>query len=256
LVVENLRKEYAMRGGWLVPGGAKHVAVDNASFAVARGQTVGLIGESGSGKTTIARCVLRLVEPTSGTISLDGVDVTGLSGRRLRQVRRNMQIVFQSPDSSLDPRRSIGASIAEPLRAHGLGTRDTRARRVDELLEQVGLPRSAARERPHSFSGGEKQRIAIARALAISPALIVCDEPASALDVSIQAQILNLLRDVQEEYGLSYLFISHDIATVSVMCDDVLVMKDGRIVESGPVGDVLTAPRDAYTRTLIAAATA
>jgi peptide/nickel transport system ATP-binding protein len=255
VVVKNLRKEFAGQRSWRARGRtSSHVAVDDVSYIIRRGHTVGLIGESGSGKSTTARCILRLTEPTSGSVEFDGVDLATLSRRRLQDVRRQMQIVFQNPEGSLDPRRSIGSAIAEPLRAHGIGTRATRRARVHELLEQVGLDRTVERYRPQEFSGGERQRIGIARALAIEPALIVCDEPASALDMSVQAQILNLLRDLQDEYGLSYLFISHDIATVRVMCDDVLVMKDGRIVEYGSADDVLFRPRADYTRTLLAAA--
>ncbi|HEV7565559.1 MAG TPA: ATP-binding cassette domain-containing protein [Microbacteriaceae bacterium] len=257
LAVRDLRKEYPVRGA--LAGrrrAARHVAVEDVSFAINRGETVGLIGESGSGKSTIGRCILRLTEPTSGSIEFDGADLASISGRRLREVRRNLQIVFQNPEGSLDPRRSVGASIGEPLRAHKIGTRASQRARVHQLLEQVGLDRAVAGYRPQEFSGGERQRIGIARALAVEPALIVCDEPASALDVSVQAQILNLLRDLQDEHGLAYLFISHDIATVRVMCDEVIVLKDGRIVESGTTASVLGSPVDAYTEALVAAASA
>jgi ABC-type glutathione transport system ATPase component len=257
LAVRDLRKEYPVRGAFAGRRqAARHVAVEDVSFAINRGETVGLIGESGSGKSTIGRCILRLTEPTSGSIEFDGADLVSVSGRRLRALRRNMQIVFQNPEGSLDPRRSVGASIGEPLRAHKIGTRASRLARVHQLLEQVGLDRAVAGYRPQEFSGGERQRIGIARALAVEPALIVCDEPASALDVSVQAQILNLLRDIQDETGVAYLFISHDIATVRVMCDQVLVMKDGRIVESGTATSVLGNPVDPYTQALVAAASA
>jgi ABC-type glutathione transport system ATPase component len=257
LAVRDLRKEYSVRGPLATRRkAARHVAVEDVSFAINRGETVGLIGESGSGKSTIGRCILRLTEPTSGSIEFDGTDLMSISRRQMREVRRNMQIVFQNPEGSLDPRRSVGASIGEPLRAHGIGTRLSRRARVHQLLEQVGLDSAVAAYRPQEFSGGERQRIGIARALAVEPALIVCDEPASALDVSVQAQILNLLRDIQDESGLAYLFISHDIATVRVMCDQVLVMKDGRIVESGTAATVLGNPTDTYTQALVAAASA
>jgi ABC-type glutathione transport system ATPase component len=255
LVVDDLYKVFAHRR-WLGPRNGMPPAVDGVSFVVDRGRTLGLIGESGSGKSTTARCILRVTEPTSGKVLLDGQDVVNASADELRRLRRHMQIVFQSPFSSLDPRRSVGASIAEPLVAHRVGTREARRARVRELLELVGLNPGADSRRPHEFSGGERQRIAIARALALEPSLVVCDEPVSALDVSVQAQILNLLRDLQDQFGLTYLFLSHDIAVVRSIADDVVVMKDGRVVEAGPADRVCTRPEHPYTQSLIAAATA
>jgi oligopeptide transport system ATP-binding protein len=256
LDVVDLRKEFGQQSGLfgVVSGGARHAAVDGISFAVARGETLGIIGESGSGKSTTARCVLRLIEPTSGSICFDGVNLSTLSRERMRATRRNMQIVFQNPYNSLDPRRSVGSAIAEPLAAYRVGTRRRRRARVRELLEHVGLDPRAAAYRPQQFSGGERQRIGIARALALEPKLIVCDEPVSALDVSVQAQILNLLRDLQDELGITYLFISHDIGVVRVVSDRIAVMKDGKIVESGPADEVHEHPKHDYTRSLIEAA--
>jgi ABC-type glutathione transport system ATPase component len=255
LLVEHLRKQFPARSGWArSTRGHAHAAVDDVSFAVSRGQTLGLIGESGSGKSTTARCILRLMEPTSGAIWFKGVDITASSKGELRRVRREMQIVFQSPYGSLDPRRSVGASIAEPLSAHRVGTRSGRRARVRQLLEYVGLNPAVAKYHPQEFSGGERQRIGIARALALEPELIVCDEPVSALDVSVQAQILNLLRDLQDEFGLTYVFISHDIGVVRTMSDEIVVMKDGKIAEAGPAEQICTRPQHPYTQSLIAAA--
>jgi ABC-type oligopeptide transport system ATPase subunit len=255
LEVVDLHKTFPARrakGGGA--GDGRHVAVDGVSFRVDRAKTLGIIGESGSGKSTTARCVLRLIEPTSGSICFQGIDLLRLSKRELRSRRSQMQIVFQNPYNSLDPRRSVGSSIAEPLAAHRIGTRRSRAHRIGELLEQVGLDRRAARYRPQEFSGGERQRLGIARAIALEPALVVCDEPVSALDVSVQAQILNLLRDLQDELGIAYLFISHDIAVVRLVSEHVAVMKDGKIVESGKVDQICSRPAHSYTRSLLAAA--
>jgi ABC-type oligopeptide transport system ATPase subunit len=256
LVVDDLRKDFHARNGLFAMGQdpATNAAVDGVSFSLQRGETLGIIGESGSGKSTTARCVLRLIEPSSGSIRLNDVELVGLAKRDLRATRRHMQIVFQNPYNSLDPRRSVGSAIAEPLAAHGIGTRRSRGERVRELLEYVGLEPRAAAYRPHQFSGGERQRIGIARALSVEPQLIVCDEPVSALDVSVQAQILNLLRDLQDELGVAYLFISHDISVVRVVSDRIAVMKDGKIVEYGSADDVYERPTHEYTRSLIAAA--
>jgi oligopeptide transport system ATP-binding protein len=256
LVVEHLRKDFSANSGWTRASRERTYAVDDISFAVSRGQTLGLIGESGSGKTTTGRCILRLIEPSSGSIRFEGVDITRSSRRDLHTLRRQMQIVFQSPYGSLDPRRSVGSSIAEPLSAHGVGTRATRRARVRQLLEYVGLNPAVEKYHPQAFSGGERQRIGIARALALEPALIVCDEPVSALDVSVQASILNLLRDLQDEFGLTYVFISHDIGVVRTMSDEIVVMKDGKITEAGPAEEICAQPKHPYTQSLIAAAAA
>jgi oligopeptide transport system ATP-binding protein len=256
LVVEHLRKDFSANSGWTRASRERTYAVDDISFAVMPGQTLGLIGESGSGKTTTGRCILRLIQPTSGSIRFGGVEITRSSRRELHRLRRQMQIVFQSPYGSLDPRRTIGSSIAEPLLAHRVGSRASRRARVRQLLEYVGLNPAVEKYHPQEFSGGERQRIAIARALALEPALIVCDEPVSALDVSVQAQILNLLRDLQDEFGLTYVFISHDIGVVRTVSDEIVVMKDGKITEAGPVEEICAHPKHPYTQSLIAAAAA
>ena len=228
-------------------------AVDGVSFTLDAGSTLGIVGESGCGKSTLARSVLRLIEPSSGEITFDGEDVRALSARRLAALRRHMQIVFQDPYASLDPRQSIGAILAEPLEIHRIGDRASRHARVLEVLGLVGLDAEAVGKFPHEFSGGQRQRIGIARAIALSPRLIVADEPVSALDVSIRSQILNLLVSLRERLGLSYLFISHDLAVVEHISDWVLVMYLGRIVESGPVEAIYARPSHPYTQALIAA---
>ena len=229
-------------------------AVENISFELRRGRALGLVGESGSGKSTVARAVLRLIDPFAGSVHLDGQDVLGASARKLRVLRRRMQIIFQDPAGSLNPRMRIADIVGEPLVVHGLEPRGTaRLQRVIALLEQCGLPAEAADRFPHQFSGGQRQRIAIARALALKPDLLVCDEPTSALDVSVQAQIINLLADLRDKLGLAYLFISHDMAVVSHLCDDIAVMRGGRIVEAGSRDDVLGNPREEYTRELLRA---
>ncbi len=231
-------------------GAQTMTAVDDVSLEVRRGETLGLVGESGSGKSTLARAVLLMRRPTEGTIAFDGIDVTTVRGRARRKHRRHVQMVFQDPNDSLDPRFSVARSIAEPLAAAGVWGAEQRTR-VLEVLDQVGLPADAATRLPHEFSGGQRQRIAIARAMAARPEFIVLDEPTSALDVSVQAQVLNLLVQLQEETGVSYLFITHNLAVVHHIAHRVAVMHDGRIVEEGPAEQVMTEPHDAYTRTLI-----
>jgi ABC-type glutathione transport system ATPase component len=248
LSVAGLRKEFPARHG-----GRPVVAVDGVSFEISAGETLGLVGESGSGKSTTGYCVLRLLQPTAGSVRFLGDELLELDAGALRSRRREMQIVFQDPYSSLDPRMSVEEIVAEPLRIHGIGTRAEQRSRVHELLDVVGIDPALGARRPHAFSGGQRQRVGIARALALSPKLLVCDEPVSALDVSIQAQIVNLLRELQREFALSYLFISHDLAVVRAMSDHIAVMHDGRLVEAGPAEQVYRHPRDDYTRRLLAA---
>ena len=247
LRVDRLVKEFPL------PGGARGVqrAVDDVSFSIERGRTLALVGESGSGKTTTARLALRLADPTSGAVLIDGVDVTRLRGSALRQLRRRIQLVQQNPYAALNPRLSIEAIITDPLRAYRLGTPTQRRRRAAELVDVVALPSSVLHRRSSELSGGQRQRVAIARALAISPELLVLDEPVSALDVSIQHQILELLSGIQQEFGLGYLFISHDLAVVRQIAHTVGVMQRGRLVESGTADEIFQNPRAEYTRTLL-----
>ncbi len=227
-------------------------AVDGVSFTIAPGRTLGLVGESGSGKSTTGYCVLQLLKPTSGSVLFEGKELTTASRDDVRRLRREMQIVFQDPYSSLNPRMTVGDIVGEPLVVHSVGSRRDRAARVRELLDVVGFNPSFSNRYPHEFSGGQRQRIGVARALALNPKLIVCDEPVSALDVSIQAQILNLLKDLQRDFGLAYLFVSHDLSVVRAMSDDIAVMKDGKIVEAGTADEVYEHPKDAYTQALLA----
>ena len=228
-------------------------AVDGVSLSIRRGTSVGIVGESGSGKTTLALAVMRLIDLTDGSITLDGVEISALSGAELRAQRRNIQMVFQDPYSSLNPRARARDIVAEPLELMGIGTRAERAATVDALFKQVGLRADQASLFPHQFSGGQRQRIGIARALATKPSLVVCDEPVSALDVAIQAQILNLLGDLQQQYQLSYLFISHDLAVVQHLCDEVAVMYLGQIVERASRDRLFSEPLHPYTWALLAA---
>ena len=254
LVVENLKKYFPVKKGFLIDRTVDYVrAVDDVSFEVREGETLGLVGESGSGKSTTGYCVLQLMRATSGSVRFQGEELTKLKREALRSMRREMQIVFQDPYASLNPRMTIGDIVSEPLLVHGLGTRQRRRRTVEELLEVVGFNPDFINRYPHEFSGGQRQRIGIARALALNPRLIVCDEPVSALDVSIQAQILNLLKDLQQEFFLSYLFIAHDLAVVKGMSDRIAVMNVGKIVEMGPADEVYTRPKEEYTKALLAA---
>src|SRR4051812_23266709 len=249
--LEDLRVWFPIRSGLLMD---RHVgdirAVDGVSLTIKRGETLGLVGESGCGKSTVGRAILRLYEPTGGKIVFDGQDITNLGENALRPVRRRMQMVFQDPFASLNPRHSVGRIVAEPLRAHRVagGGRDARVR---ELLDVVGLPADAARRYPHEFSGGQRQRIGLARALALDPDFLVCDEPVSALDVSIQAQIVNLLEELQERLDLTFLFIAHDLAVVRHISDRVAVMYLGKIVEIAPADDLYDNPRHPYTIALL-----
>jgi oligopeptide transport system ATP-binding protein len=254
LEVVDLKKYFPIKSGLLVDRTVDYVrAVDGVSFSIMEGETLGLVGESGSGKSTTGYCILRLLEPTEGSVRFEGREVTELGREDLRRVRREMQIVFQDPYASLDPRMTVGDIVGEPLVVHGVGTRRDRGARVRELLDVVGFDPTFVNRYPHEFSGGQRQRIGIARALALSPKLIVCDEPVSALDVSIQAQILNLLKDLQHDFGLTYLFIAHDLAVVRGMSDRIAVMNRGQLVEIGPAEEVYTNPQDDYTKALLSA---
>jgi peptide/nickel transport system ATP-binding protein len=228
-------------------------AVDGVTFSITRGETLGLVGESGCGKSTVGRAMLRLYEPTGGRIVFDGIEITRLSDSQLRPLRRRMQMVFQDPFASLNPRHSVGRIVAEPLRVHGISGRREVPSRVREILRVVGLPGDAANRYPHEFSGGQRQRIGLARAIALNPELLVCDEPVSALDVSIQAQIINLLEELQDQFGLTYLFIAHDLAVVRHISSRIAVMYLGTIVEISVADDLYENPLHPYTITLLSA---
>src|SRR5918992_972357 len=254
LTVRNLKKYFPVKKGVLIDRTVDHVkAVDEVSFDVRPGETLGLVGESGSGKTTTGYCVLQLLKPTAGSVRFDGKELTTMNRRDLRAMRREIQIVFQDPYASLNPRMTVGDIVSEPLTVHSVGNRRSRRRSAEQLLEVVGFNPDFINRYPHEFSGGQRQRIGIARALALNPRLIVCDEPVSALDISIQAQILNLLKDLQKEFGLAYLFIAHDLAVVRTMSDRIAVMNRGKIVEAGPAEQVYNAPSDPYSQALLAA---
>lgn len=253
LEIAGLVKHFPLGGGLLSRPNAWVKAVDGVSFKVFRGESFGLVGESGCGKTTLGRLVLRLLDPTAGTIKLEGVDITHLSRKALRPLRRKMQIIFQDPFSSLDPRMKVEAIVTEPLKAHERMPRRQRRHAAEELLEKVGLRTGDLDKYPHEFSGGQRQRIGIARSLCVRPQLIVADEPVSALDVSIQAQVINLLDSLKEEFNLSYVFISHDLSVVEHMCDRIAVMYLGAIVETAPAETFSLNPRHPYTRALLSA---
>jgi oligopeptide transport system ATP-binding protein len=254
LSVRDLHVHFPIRRGLLFDRTVGHVkAVDGVSFDIQEGQTLGLVGESGSGKSATALAILRLIQPTSGSMRFLGRDLGSLHGEALRRVRRQMQVVFQDPYASLNPRMTVGRIVAEPLEVHGIGTRRERRSRVRALLEVVGFDPAYTNRYPHEFSGGQRQRIGIARALALNPKMIVCDEPVSALDVSIQAQIINLLKDLQHDFALTYLFIAHDLAVVRSISDTIAVMRNGRIVEHGGADQIYRQPQSDHTRALLAA---
>lgn len=250
--VRNLAKHFT-RGGGLFSRGEVVTAVDGVSFSIAAGETFGLVGESGSGKSTTGRCMLRLIEPTAGEVRYDGEDLLAFTPARLRAARRHMQMVFQDPYSSLNPRMTARDIVAEPLVIHGLGTRSDRADRVAALFDLVGLDTAHLDRYPREFSGGQRQRIGLARALALEPRFVIADEPVSALDVSIQAQVVNLLMDLQQRLQLTYLFIAHDLRLVRHICHRVAVMYRGRIVEMGDTETLFAAPAHPYTRALLSA---
>ncbi len=253
LEVEGLKKYFPIKKGVLSRTVGHVYAVDGVSFSIGAGETLGLVGESGCGKSTVGRSVLRLIDPTAGTVRLRGIDITQLSKKELRPYRREMQIIFQDPFSSLNPRMTAGDIVGELLLTHGIGNRKERRERVASLFERVGLRPSQMNSYPHEFSGGQRQRIGVARALALNPKLIVGDEPVSALDVSIQAQVINLLMDLQDEYRISYLFISHDLAVVEHISHRIAVMYLGKIVEYTDKRTLFTDPRHPYTEALLAA---
>jgi ABC-type glutathione transport system ATPase component len=254
LRVEHLTVAYPIRSSILLRKVGENLAVNDVSFDVSAGETVGLVGESGSGKSTIARAVIGLVKPTAGRIEFEGRDITRFSPRQLKSVRRDMQMVFQDPFASLNPRLTVRDLIAEGWRVHpGVVPRNDWTAEAKELMERVGLDPDYADRYPHQFSGGQRQRIGIARALALKPKLIICDEAVSALDVSVQAQVLNLLADLRRDLGLAYLFISHDLSVIEHLCDRVLVLHHGRVVEQGSARGIFENPQDEYTRALLAA---
>ncbi len=254
LDVQDLRTYFPIRSGLLQRVTDHFKAVDGVSFSIGKGETLGLVGESGCGKTTVGRTLLRLIPATGGRVTFEGKDVFAASGSELQRLRRDMQIVFQDPAGSLNPRMRIASIVGEPLIIHGMIKDKSELReRVENLLVRCGMPKAAADRYPHEFSGGQRQRIGIARALALEPKFIVCDEPTSALDVSIQAQIINLLTDLQSEFGLSYLFISHDMAVIQHVCQRIAVMYKGKIVEEGSREAIIENPQHKYTQSLLSA---
>ncbi len=254
LEARHVVKYFPIKAGLLVDRTVDHVhAVDDVSFGLARGETLGLVGESGCGKSTLCRTILRLEEPTSGTIEFEGRDITSSSRRELRPLRRSMQMIFQDPYASLNPRKRVGQIVGDPMRLHGIGSGSDLVAAVQALLERVGLSPEHYNRFPHEFSGGQRQRIGIARALALQPRLIVADEPVSALDVSIQAQIINLMKDLQHEFELTYVFVAHDLGVVRHVSDRIAVMYLGKIVEVSPAEDLYTRPRHPYTVALLSA---
>ena len=253
LEVEGLTKRYPVRQGFLGRAKEWFTAVDAVSFSAERGETLAIVGESGAGKSTTGRLILRLVEPDGGTVRFDGVDVRALDQPALRKLRRRMQMIFQDPYSSLDPHLPVGDSVAEPLHVHFKMSRADRLRRTAELLDVVGISHDVLERYPAELSGGQLQRAAIARALTMKPDLIIADEPVAALDVSVRAQVLNLMHDLQTEFGIGYLFITHDLSLVEVIADRVIVMQNGKLVEQNTVEEIFKNPREEYTRTLLAA---
>lgn len=253
LVATNIRKYFPIKKGLLLREVGQVKAVDNVSFTVRKGETLGLVGESGCGKSTLGRTLIRLYEPTGGSLEFEGQDFLKQKGEDLRKLRKDMQMIFQDPYASLDPRMTVGQIISQPFSIHGLLSNEEREKKVKELLETVGLKAAHTNRYPHEFSGGQRQRISIARAIALNPRLIIADEPVSALDVSVQAQILNLLKDLQEKLGLTYIFISHDLSVIEHLCDRIAVMYLGKIVEIATRDELFSNPQHPYTQALIAA---